>query len=43
MDTEESKEIKEVISLILDKIEDAFEQIAIRSMYEAEKKKLKEQ
>lgn len=36
-------DLKEVISMILDKIEDTYEQIAVRSVFEAEKAKINQQ
>jgi hypothetical protein len=42
-DTEQVADLKEVISIILDKIEDAYEQIGVRGAYEAEKKKMEKE
>lgn len=38
-----TKEIKDVIACLLDRIEDTFEQIGVRDTYEAEKKKIEEE
>jgi hypothetical protein len=42
-DSEQVADLKEVISIILDKIEDAYEQIGVRGAYEAEKKKMEKE
>ena len=42
-DSEEIKEIKEVVSCLLDKIEDTYEQMTIRPQYQQEVQKLKEE
>lgn len=42
-DSEQVKEIKEILSSILDKIEDTHSQIAIKEAYLKEKKKLQEE
>ena len=41
-DSEETLEVKDVATCLLDKIEDTFEQIAIRKQYQQEVKKMKE-
>ena len=42
-DNEVVIEIKDVMSAILDKIEDTYEQIGVRTLYEAEKQKMSQQ
>ena len=42
-DSELTKEIKELASILLDKLEDTHDQMATRALYEKEKEKLQQQ